>query len=497
MLVGLAVIASCTPGAFAQAARSLVVPYENEPPPTLTIEPPLPGPLAKGVSPSFRIASKTCASCRWSASASELSPRVGHVHVTVDDLPSAVGRLWPERHHHPGQSAARGTQSPHRGGGSGRKVAHLEEHSLRRPRQVDPQNFFAAISHPHHQERPPCAAVFAAPPSFRLIAAAMAMAACTPQAPAPKIELHTGFRADPAGHPGRDTHRDAGPGPVHADMPQIAPIGVRIEQAPERTRVRTRTGGRSSQGLPAAGPRRRAVRASPTTLTSRCSSFTTRAWWSSIAPPSFSAHIPAAIAEVTKNLVTHLCTATRTRTDIGGTRALGGKPVIIAQEETLRLLKRDNDPDLATANGDLQGRLHTWKSAARSWSCPITAMGMSRRRYLHQRARASKVLMVVDVVFPRLDAMAPVRRRPGRVRLDRAGRQDQLDGVDTFVGGHVERTGTHADVQQQAEFYKDLRDAAAKALSTTKPGRGRQPQGQGQCLGGLRRLHRPCRRPMR
>ena len=46
---------------------------------------------------------------------------------------------------------------------------------------------------------------------------------------------------------------------------------------------------------------------------------------------------------------------------------------------------------------------------------------------------------------------------------------------DTFVGGHVARTGTHADVDVQSEFNREVKQAAAKALETTKPGEGLNP----------------------
>jgi hypothetical protein len=46
---------------------------------------------------------------------------------------------------------------------------------------------------------------------------------------------------------------------------------------------------------------------------------------------------------------------------------------------------------------------------------------------------------------------------------------------DTLVGGHVARTGTHAVVDLQAEFNKDVKQAAATALATTKPGVGLNP----------------------
>jgi hypothetical protein len=39
----------------------------------------------------------------------------------------------------------------------------------------------------------------------------------------------------------------------------------------------------------------------------------------------------------------------------------------------------------------------------------------------------------------------------------------------------VARTGTHADVDLQAEFYRDIHKAAADALAATKPGVGLNP----------------------
>ena len=71
-------------GAFAQSA---VVPIGNEPAPRLIVEPPLPGPLARGVVfipykvENFRILAVGGPAAR------NVSPRVGHLHITVDDLP--------------------------------------------------------------------------------------------------------------------------------------------------------------------------------------------------------------------------------------------------------------------------------------------------------------------------------------------------------------------------------------------------------------------------
>src|SRR3954468_11695897 len=71
-------------GAFAQ---STVVPVDNEPMPRLTVEAPLPGPLAEGVVViPYRVENVRILPVAGPA-ARNLSPRVGHLHITVDDLP--------------------------------------------------------------------------------------------------------------------------------------------------------------------------------------------------------------------------------------------------------------------------------------------------------------------------------------------------------------------------------------------------------------------------
>ena len=71
-------------GAFAQ---STVVPIDNEPAPVLIVEPPLPGPLAQGVVfIPYRVENLRILPLAGPV-ARTLSPRVGHLHITVDDLP--------------------------------------------------------------------------------------------------------------------------------------------------------------------------------------------------------------------------------------------------------------------------------------------------------------------------------------------------------------------------------------------------------------------------
>jgi len=74
--------------AFAQShSASTLVPIENEPAPKLIVEPPVPGPLARGVALiPYRVENIRILPV-LGADALKLSPRVGHLHVTLNGLP--------------------------------------------------------------------------------------------------------------------------------------------------------------------------------------------------------------------------------------------------------------------------------------------------------------------------------------------------------------------------------------------------------------------------
>ena len=78
--------------AFAQSARETrgPTPYfavENEPAPKLIVDPVLPGLLAFGVAQiQYRVENVRIIPA-FGEAALKLSPRVGHLHITVDDLP--------------------------------------------------------------------------------------------------------------------------------------------------------------------------------------------------------------------------------------------------------------------------------------------------------------------------------------------------------------------------------------------------------------------------
>lgn len=79
-------------GALAQSASEIrgASPYatiQSEPSPRLIVDPPLPGPLALGIfQAQYRVENLRIVPV-FGPGALTVSPRIGHLHITVDDLP--------------------------------------------------------------------------------------------------------------------------------------------------------------------------------------------------------------------------------------------------------------------------------------------------------------------------------------------------------------------------------------------------------------------------
>jgi hypothetical protein len=85
-------IACVATSTLAQTARDIrgptpLIAIENEPPPKLIVDPPLPGPLAQGrVFIQYRTEHLRVLPV-FGTGALQVSPRIGHIHITVDDAP--------------------------------------------------------------------------------------------------------------------------------------------------------------------------------------------------------------------------------------------------------------------------------------------------------------------------------------------------------------------------------------------------------------------------
>ncbi len=176
---------------------------------------------------------------------------------------------------------------------------------------------------------------------------------------------------------------------------------------------------------------------------------------------------------MTDKPVTHVIYSHSHSDHIGGAGSLGGQPVIIAHEETKRLLSEANDPGRSLPTVTFEDR-YTLKVGSQVLELSYHGNGHAPGN-IFIFAPAQRTLMVVDVIFP---GWMPWRRLA--LAQDMRGLFRQVEEIkkirfDTLVAGHVARTGTPADVELQSEFMNDLKAAAGAALKATKPGEGLNP----------------------
>lgn len=188
------------------------------------------------------------------------------------------------------------------------------------------------------------------------------------------------------------------------------------------------------------------------------------------APPSYASKIRNAVAEVTSKPITHLIYSHYHADHIGGAKALGGNPIIIAHAETNRLLQRDKDPNRPLASVTFTDSYRLTVGGQTLELSYREAAHAPGNIYIH--APKQRTLMVVDVIFP---GWMPWRRFAVAQDVPAYFAQvREINGwdFDTLVGGHVARTGTRADVATQLAFMEDLKAAAEAALKKTAPAKG-------------------------
>lgn len=257
----------------------------------------------------------------------------------------------------------------------------------------------------------------------------------------------------------------------YPDMPAISPIGARIEKY-----LPVNESAKAPSIDPAKGYRLQELGKDLYMVTDNIYQSMFMVYENGVvvvdAPPSFAKLITKAIAEVTKKTITHIVYSHAHIDHIGGTKLLNpDKPaIIIAHEETKRLLTRAADPDRPLPTVTFKDK-YSLKAGSK-------ILELSYHGNAHEPgnifiyAPYQKVLMVVDVVFP---GWMPWRRFA--LAQDIPGYFTQVEEInnmqwDILVSGHVERTGTHDDVQLQLDFMNDLKNTARTALQSTKAGVG-------------------------
>ncbi|WP_394840700.1 MBL fold metallo-hydrolase [Pendulispora brunnea] len=185
------------------------------------------------------------------------------------------------------------------------------------------------------------------------------------------------------------------------------------------------------------------------------------------APPSYVAKLNDAIAEVTRLPITHIVYSHSHADHIGGAGSLdlSHNPVIIAHDETKKLLMRDADPTRPVPTVSFQD---DYSLEVGSQVLKLSYHGNGHEPgNIFIYAPEQETLMVVDVVFP---GWMPFRRLA--IAQDIPGWLSQVEEIEKMpfkklVSGHVSRLGTREDVKMQVEFDADLKAAAGEALKST------------------------------
>ncbi|MGH9997335.1 MAG: MBL fold metallo-hydrolase, partial [Nitrososphaeraceae archaeon] len=186
------------------------------------------------------------------------------------------------------------------------------------------------------------------------------------------------------------------------------------------------------------------------------------------APPTIGKNYLKAISEVTDKPITHVIYSHAHIDHIGAAGMFPKNAVIIAQEETAAELQRAKT---VATNASMVPPIPT-ETFSNNYTLQIGNKTVQLDYYGNNHlpgnifiyAPNHKVLMLVDVIFP---GWVPFPYLA--VATDIAGVINAHDIVlnnydfDTFVGGHLTRTGTIDDVKVQKEFILDLQKAATKA----------------------------------
>jgi len=264
------------------------------------------------------------------------------------------------------------------------------------------------------------------------------------------------------------------PGPKdnpYPNMPLIAPIGERIEKY-----IPVNESAKGPAIDPAKGYRLQVLGKGLYMLTNNAYQSMFMVYEKGVvvvdAPPPLQQYILKAIAEVTNKPITHLIYSHAHNDHIGGTKSLNldKGTTIIAHEETKRLLARAKDVNRPIPTVTFKDK---YLLKVGSQKLELSYHGVAHEPgNIFIYAPAQKTLMVIDIVFP---GWMPWRRFA--LASDIPGFFAQVEEInkmnwDILVTGHVERTGTHADVALQLEFMNDLKNTTRLALATTKPGEG-------------------------
>ncbi len=181
------------------------------------------------------------------------------------------------------------------------------------------------------------------------------------------------------------------------------------------------------------------------------------------APPALAPAITAAVRAVTSQPITHLIYSHFHADHIGGASMISTTATVVAHSATKAALEAAADPHrpIPTVTFD-----DTYTLTVGDQTLELSYAGPSHvPGTIFIDAPAQRTLILIDIVWPGwvpFSALGEATNVGGyRAALERALTFD----FDTYIGGHVGRVGTKADVQQTKAYVDDLFGEAAAALS--------------------------------
>jgi len=193
------------------------------------------------------------------------------------------------------------------------------------------------------------------------------------------------------------------------------------------------------------------------------------------APPSLIQHILTAVAEVTREPITHVIYSHSHADHMAGAGKLPAGITVIAHEETAARLAEARDPRFPYGAFVGGGPIPRPTVTFRDRYTLRVGNQVVELRYrgsnhepgnLYIYAPRQKMLVLVDVVFP---GWVPFKSLA--IAEDTRGFVSAHDTIlsydfDHYVGGHWGRVGTRADVIVQKAYIDDVMTNAAEALRT-------------------------------
>jgi len=186
-------------------------------------------------------------------------------------------------------------------------------------------------------------------------------------------------------------------------------------------------------------------------------------------PPTIGKNMLYAVGNVTDKPITHLVYSHSHADHIGAASVVvNDHTQIIAHKDTKELLEPINDPlrplptKTFSANYDLKVGNQTLK---------LSYKGENHARgNIYIYAKAPKVLMLVDVIFPGwvpFSGLAVSSNIPGWIDA-----HDEVLKYDFkyYIGGHLGRIGNRSDVITQKEYVQDVFDNCKTAIGLTATG---------------------------